>query len=67
MALNFASQPSTKQLHGLHETVPSSAKVEVVGGTDALHQMGRSAGLDPVKLMPYEGIVVSWDYEAKEL
>ncbi|RUS84181.1 hypothetical protein EGW08_008068 [Elysia chlorotica] len=67
VALNFASQPATKQLHGLHKTVPGSAKVEVVGGTQVLHHKGGSAGLDPLKLMPYEGIVVSWDYEAKEL
>ncbi|GFO34016.1 neutral and basic amino acid transport protein rbat [Plakobranchus ocellatus] len=67
VALNFASQPATKQLHCLHQTVPTSAKVEIVSGTDALHTRGGSADLDPIKLMPYEGIVVSWDYEAKEL
>ncbi|KAK3757983.1 hypothetical protein RRG08_058295 [Elysia crispata] len=67
VALNFASQPATKQVHGLHKTVPGSAKVEVVGGAKPLHRKGESADLDPLRLMPYEGIVVSWDYEAKEL
>ena len=65
--MNFASQPATKQVHGLHKTVPGSAKVEVVGGAKPLHRKGESADLDPLRLMPYEGIVVSWDYEAKEL
>ncbi|GFR96779.1 neutral and basic amino acid transport protein rBAT [Elysia marginata] len=67
VALNFASKSATKQLHGLHETVPGSAKVEIVAGTKTNHRRGSSAGLSPVKLKPYEGIVVSWDYKAKEL
>lgn len=67
VALNFAPKTVKKHLHGLHETVPGSAKVEVVGGSNTFHRKEHQASLDPVRLKPYEGIVVSWDYQAKEL
>ncbi|KAK0050467.1 neutral and basic amino acid transport protein rBAT [Biomphalaria pfeifferi] len=67
VALNFADKEARKTLKGRHSTIPGSASVEVAWGEKKLHSKGGSAGLDPVTLAPYEGIVVSWDYKAKEL
>ncbi|KAK6970209.1 Neutral and basic amino acid transport protein rBAT, partial [Biomphalaria glabrata] len=67
VALNFADKEARKTLKGRHSTIPGSASVEVAWGDKKLHSKGGSAGLDPVTLAPYEGIVVSWDYKAKEL
>lgn len=67
MALNFAGKEVTKDFSGVHATIPDSATVEIVSGVGALHSKAGSANLNSLSLAPSEGIVVSWDYKAKEL
>lgn len=67
VALNFAGKEVTKDFSGVHGTIPDSATVEIVSGVGALHSKGESANLNSLSLAPSEGIVVSWDYKAKEL
>ncbi|KAH9498211.1 Neutral and basic amino acid transport protein rBAT [Bulinus truncatus] len=67
VALNFGHTETKKSLTGRHSTIPGSATVEIAWGKDKVHSKGGSARLDPVTLAPYEGIVVTWDYKAKEL
>lgn len=67
MALNFAGKEVTKDFSGVHTTIPDSATVEIVSGAGALHSKAGSANLNSLSLAPSEGIVLSWDYKAKEL
>ncbi|CAL1533888.1 unnamed protein product [Lymnaea stagnalis] len=65
VALNFVNTETKKTLAGKHSTIPGSATIEITWGSS--RRQGGSAGLDPLALAPFEGIVVSWDYKAKEL
>ncbi|XP_059151239.1 neutral and basic amino acid transport protein rBAT-like [Physella acuta] len=67
VALNFVDKESKKRLTGRHSTVPGSASVNIAWGSKKRHRKGGSTNLDPVTLAPFEGIVVSWDYKAKDL
>uniref|UniRef100_A0A0B7B5B9 Glycosyl hydrolase family 13 catalytic domain-containing protein n=1 Tax=Arion vulgaris TaxID=1028688 RepID=A0A0B7B5B9_9EUPU len=67
VALNFVNKTVNKAYTGVHETIPGSAKVELVTGAGATHSKGDNADLTNLPLAPFEGIVVSWDYQAKEL
>ncbi|CAG5126663.1 unnamed protein product [Candidula unifasciata] len=67
VALNFAGKDVQKDFRGVHPSIPASATVEIVTGKGARHTKSGSAHLNSLALAPFEGIVVSWDYKAKEL
>ncbi|KAK3607837.1 hypothetical protein CHS0354_031339 [Potamilus streckersoni] len=65
VAINFASSEVSGDFTGSHDTVQDKGAVEI----DSEFIYSSEAEVDPksLKLKPYNGIVVSWDYKAKEL
>lgn len=67
VALNFANQSVTGNFYGTYETIPSEGSVTLVTGKDVGYAKGDKISTSGVNLGPYHGIVISWDYVAKEL
>ena len=67
VAVNFGFSKLSATFTGSHSTIPNTGKVELVSGSNSGITRGQSIGLDPLTLAAEEGVVISWDYEAKEL
>ncbi|KAK7481050.1 hypothetical protein BaRGS_00027686 [Batillaria attramentaria] len=67
VALNFANETVSRSFRGAYETIPSQGSVALVTGTDVSYTKGDKISTSGVTLGPYQGVVLSWDYVAKEL
>ncbi|KAK7092497.1 hypothetical protein V1264_008234 [Littorina saxatilis] len=67
VALNFANTSATRSYHGTYYTIPSEATVALRTGSDVPYTKGDKVSTSGVYLGPHQGVVLSWDYVAKEL
>lgn len=65
VALNFGATKVTADFVGSHDTIPSEAVVALAHG--APYEVEDDAVLSSLEIDGYGGLVVSWDYVAKEL
>ncbi|XP_025080425.1 maltase A2-like [Pomacea canaliculata] len=67
VALNFVNQTVTKSFCGAYSTIASQGEVVLVTSSDVIYKKGNSVSCSGVQLGPYQGLVMSWNYAAKEL
>ncbi|KAL8564649.1 hypothetical protein ACOMHN_004143 [Nucella lapillus] len=67
VALNFANTTVSKNYAGTYSTIPSEASVVLRTGSDVRHKKGDKVSTSGLELGPHQGVVLSWDYVAKEL
>lgn len=67
MALNFANKTLKKDFYNSFETIPKKADVILVTGKDVVYKEGDTISSSGVELGPYQGVVLSWEFVAKEL
>lgn len=67
VAINFGSGTETRKYTDTHDTIPEEADVELTTENGVKLQVGNTASLTSLELGPYQGVVLSWEYVAKEL
>ena len=67
VAINFGSKAETHDYTSYHSTIQAAATVELTTGSDVGFSVEDEVNADSLTLGPLQGIVVSWDYKAKEL
>ncbi|XP_067685673.1 alpha-glucosidase-like isoform X2 [Haliotis asinina] len=67
VAINFGSGTETRKYTDTHDTIPESADVELTTENGVKLQVGGTAQCASLELGPYQGVVLSWEYVAKEL
>lgn len=67
VALNFANKSVTRDFYGSYYTIPSDATVALRTGSDVAYRKGDKVSSSGIQLGPHQGVVLSWDYVAKEL
>lgn len=67
MALNFANRSVTRDYYRTYYTIPSDATVALRTGSDVSYRKGDKVSTSGLRLGPHQGVVLSWDYVAKEL
>ncbi|XP_071101382.1 alpha-glucosidase-like isoform X1 [Haliotis cracherodii] len=67
VAINFGSGTETRKYTDTHKTIPEEADVELTTENGVKLQVGNTASLTSLELGPYQGVVLSWEYVAKEL
>ncbi|XP_045209574.2 alpha-glucosidase-like [Mercenaria mercenaria] len=65
VAVNFGPNSETRDYIGSHDTIPD--KAEVVLSHSSSYSLEDEVELNSLEVGPYGGVVVSWDYVAKEL
>ncbi|XP_076437122.1 alpha-glucosidase-like isoform X2 [Babylonia areolata] len=67
VALNFANTTVWKNYGGTYNTIPGEASVALRTGSDVKYNKGDKVSTSGLELGPHQGVVLSWDYVAKEL
>lgn len=65
VAVNFGPNTEKRDFIGSHDTIPETG--EVVLSHSSSYELEAEAELGSLEIGPYGGVVVSWDYVAKEL
>ncbi|KAK3105977.1 hypothetical protein FSP39_009976, partial [Pinctada imbricata] len=67
VAVNFGTSSATRDFTAGHSTIEKTATVEFSTGSAAGFEMEADVDTSELSLPPNQGVVVSWDYVAKEL
>lgn len=67
IAINFGQATETNDFTGTHSTIKTTATVELTTGNDVGYKVGSDISTESITLQSHQGIVVSWNYAAKEL
>jgi hypothetical protein len=67
VAINFGNKAETHDYTSYHSTIQAAATAELTTGSDVGFSVEDEVNADSLTLGPLQGIVVSWDYKAKEL
>lgn len=67
VAINFGNKAETHDYTSYHSTIQADAIAELITGSDVGFSVEDDVEADSLRLGPMQGIVVSWDYKAKEL
>lgn len=67
MAINFASVPQKRDYTKFHSTIQSTASFDLTTGGSESFDSDTDVDTSDLTLGPMQGVVVSWDFVAKEL
>ncbi|XP_050405062.1 alpha-glucosidase [Patella vulgata] len=67
VAVNVANKTASYDFSGTHESLPELVSVVLTTNTAGTYSVGDELSPSGITLLPYEGIVGSWKYVAKEL
>ena len=67
VAINFGNKAETHDYTSYHSTIQAAATAVLTTGSDVGFNVEDEVEADSLTLGPLQGIVVSWDYKAKEL
>lgn len=65
VAVNFGPNKESRDYRGSHDTIPDKAEVVLSQGSE--YDLEDEVEMKSLEIGPYGGVVVSWDYVAKEL
>ncbi|OWF43494.1 neutral and basic amino acid transport protein rBAT-like isoform X2 [Mizuhopecten yessoensis] len=67
IAINFSHEEQTRDFYTSHDSIEKAATVEFTTGNDVSYNMEDNVDTRSITLGGFQGVVVSWDYVAKEL